>query len=198
MKLGYVYILVNDAKEYKGLVKIGRTSQPLSTRARNLNTGATGDFRPVAFIRSARYKEIETMIHRIVKGIAPKKTVAANREFYKFTPDEAVEFLSVIAEGCDEQVRLVSDKAFICKWKGGEATGEIDELGCITVLAGSSVAEIAPRFTGAYLASRRRYEKCGIIRDGKFRKDITFNSLSEAASVVLGRQANGRKEWKAI
>jgi hypothetical protein len=38
----------------------------------------------------------------------------------------------------------------------------------------------------------------GTIVDGMFTRDHTFTSPSAAASVVLGRSANGRKEWTLL
>ena len=37
--------------------------------------------------------------------------------------------------------------------------------------------------------------KDGIISNGVFVKDYLFSSSSAAAAVVLGRAANGQKEW---
>lgn len=35
----------------------------------------------------------------------------------------------------------------------------------------------------------------GVIKNGCFTKDYSFSSISASASVILGRNANGRKEW---
>ena len=201
MKYGYVYILANDAREFSGLVKIGQTTQEISRRARNLATGAIGDFLPVAFVRSVRFREIEKMVHKIVKTYIPNRVVASNREFYRFTPEEAVNFLRTVADGCGEEVRVVptgKGNVFICKWRDGEATAILDELGCYEVVEGSCVAPATASFNGTYSESRKRFEKLKIIKDGKFVRSIKFTSPSEAASIVLGRQANGRKEWKPL
>ena len=49
-----------------------------------------------------------------------------------------------------------------------------------------------------YLDQRIALIANGTIVDSVFTKDYTFSSSSAAASVVLGRSANGRKEWTLL
>lgn len=81
-----------------------------------------------------------------------------------------------------------------------DANGICTEDGKITVLKGSKVSnKISPVFKkqghGFYL-KRIGYENDGTIKDRIFQKDCDFSSLSAAAAIVLGRNANGRIEWK--
>ena len=47
-----------------------------------------------------------------------------------------------------------------------------------------------------YFKLRKKLEKNGIINNYTFTKDTLFFSPSAAAAVILGRNANGKKEWK--
>ena len=95
------------------------------------------------------------------------------------------------AEGC----------VFRCKGRNAEAFGLPEGRG-IRVMAGARVspgvsASFATR-APAYHALRQRLENEGVIRDGGFTRDWLFDSASAAASVVLGRNANGRDFWKRV
>lgn len=58
-----------------------------------------------------------------------------------------------------------------------------------------------PSFDGGYLQLRQKLKEKGALvqRDARtlvFARDVAFNAPSPAASVVLGRHANGRTEWR--
>lgn len=84
--------------------------------------------------------------------------------------------------------------------KGIEATG-YEEPDGFTVIAGSeAVKEHTSSLRTRISLMRTDLQKEGILIDVgtilKFTCNRTFKSPSEAACVVLGRPANGRKEWK--
>ena len=95
------------------------------------------------------------------------------------------------------------DPALICKGRGVEATGHDTPQGFV-VRSGSMTAkdEVPSLMHHFPRASELRADlvKNGVLRpDGphlRFTQDFTFNSPSGAATVVLGRAANGRTEWK--
>ena len=53
-------------------------------------------------------------------------------------------------------------------------------------------------FQSSYCELRKELINQGIIKDGCFTQDYSFSSISAAASVILGRNSNGRKEWVKI
>ena len=53
-------------------------------------------------------------------------------------------------------------------------------------------------FAQGYFDLRNSLIADKIIENSIFVKDYTFSSSSAAASVVLGRAANGRKEWTLL
>lgn len=84
--------------------------------------------------------------------------------------------------------------------KGVEARGFEGSSG-FTVLAGSlAVKETVPAIRAHLLELRRDLQKNGTLEEKdaffEFGQDYTFGSPSAAAGVILGGNANGRKEWK--
>lgn len=80
---------------------------------------------------------------------------------------------------------------------GVEATA-IEVGGDIIVQKGSSVQPPTDYATNQYADLRDQLFKDGVI-DGdemKFTKDYKFSSPSAAAAVIIGRNANGRRNWK--
>lgn len=90
-------------------------------------------------------------------------------------------------------------RVFHCTGRGAEATGEYTEDGLV-VFAGSTIAaDPAPSASETVQQRRQRLKEDGILNetpDGlAFTEDHAFNSPSGAAGVVLGRSANGWREW---
>jgi hypothetical protein len=101
-----------------------------------------------------------------------------------------------------DNVETVKETVFYCKRKEVEAKGEYSEEGFV-VFEGSHMLESTSSSIHNYLITKRE----GLIQDevvsfenGKyvFKKDYLFTLPSQAASIVLGRNANGWMEWKNI
>ena len=205
-KLGYVYILTNPSLRGRP-VKIGQTHQAPTLRAKNLNTGAPDPFETFAFLRSERYAEVERFLHAFLTRLT-KTRLRADREFYRLKPADALAALEMVADlvgECDvvpvaDVRRKFPDGAvYVLSGSGARAVG-VKHGDAFTVLAGSRLGPCSPRFAGKYRDSRRALERSGIVgKDGVLLKDADFpGSLSVSASVVMGHQANGCKEWKPI
>lgn len=87
-----------------------------------------------------------------------------------------------------------------CSGKGFKARGNDAAQGFV-VFAGSEVSAAAgASLTGSVERLRKDLLAAGVLKiDGgihRFAQDYVFSSPSTAASVVLGRSANGRIEWK--
>lgn len=85
--------------------------------------------------------------------------------------------------------------------KGIKAFGKFKDAKNFTILKGSTVSiELDKTFgksaaIGAYKL-RKELEETGIINSKKeFTKDYTFNSISQAACVVIGGSRNGKIVW---
>lgn len=100
----------------------------------------------------------------------------------------------------DNQIIKNQEVIFMCKEKRANARGRWsgDKF---AVLKGSNVnSEETPSLQQRYREIRRRLLQDGVLRRENdrlvFTCDVKFNSLSEAACVVLGRSANGKTEWR--
>jgi hypothetical protein len=88
-----------------------------------------------------------------------------------------------------------------CRGSGAEAVGRFSSGG-FTVMKGSIISDhevesFKTRVKG-YHDPKRKLEVNGVIEGRKFTVDYEFNSPSAAAAVVLGRSANGKKEWNVL
>ena len=57
---------------------------------------------------------------------------------------------------------------------------------------------ITEGFQRGYLDLRQELVQNGVIANNVFVADYLFDSVSAAAAVILGRSANGRKEWTKL
>lgn len=87
---------------------------------------------------------------------------------------------------------------YIANKRGANSTGYADENGFV-VKAGSKISDsVVEKFELNYPNAYRLREKLctnGIILNGVFQSDYEFDSISLAASLILGRNARGQKEW---
>ena len=80
--------------------------------------------------------------------------------------------------------------------RGANATGYPGNEDEFVVLKGSRIApDVTNGFQPNYLSQRKELIAEGVIKDNQFVKDYRFPSTSAAAAVILGRSANGRREW---
>ena len=92
------------------------------------------------------------------------------------------------------------ERAFKIAGRGGSASGyptmQQDDF---LVLAGSCVApSVTDSLQQNYIDLRNQLLADGTIKDNMFTRDYTFTSASAAASVILGRSSNGRREWAKL
>ena len=88
---------------------------------------------------------------------------------------------------------------FLLSGRGGNALGYPLDDDNFVVLSGSRISkDVTEGVPQGYLDLRNRLILDGTIVDSMFARDYTFSSSSAAASVVLGRSANGRKEWTLL
>jgi len=96
--------------------------------------------------------------------------------------------------------RAVTTRVYYAKARGTDAKGYESDEGFV-VKAGSAVrSDEVESLPPSFSAMRRQLRDAGVIVDqgGQwvFTQDYVFGSSSTAASVVLGRNSNGRVEWK--
>lgn len=123
----------------------------------------------------------------------------------KWTPDivkqRQEDLLSVFTDNWDlkKSDEKKDKERFLLSGRGGNAFGYPLDDDNFIVLAGSKISrDVTDGFAQGYLDLRNSLIFDGTISNSVFTKDYTFSSSSAAASVVLGRAANGRKEWTLL
>lgn len=92
---------------------------------------------------------------------------------------------------------------YISATRGAKAKGKLIKNGFLVLEGSIAAKEIAPSFPNTqYYEPRQKLlmDRIIIERDNQlvFTKDYLFNSPSEAASVVMGRNATGQRDWKLL
>lgn len=87
-------------------------------------------------------------------------------------------------------------KNIFLSYKQLRASGKLDSKGII-VLKGSSYSLQTAKFCQTYIKNlRKTLVDNKQVKNGKFIKDVLFNSPSTAAACIIGRNTNGRIMWK--
>ncbi len=90
-------------------------------------------------------------------------------------------------------------ESFLLSGRGGSATGYPLDSDNFIVYAGSKISkDVTDGYPQNYANLRDSLIADGVIVDGIFAHDYTFTSSSAAACIILGRSANGRKEWTLL
>lgn len=88
---------------------------------------------------------------------------------------------------------------YLLAGRGGNASGYPVDNERFIVKKGSTIAPtVTEGFQQGYADFRTKLIDDGIIVNNSFMDDYAFSSVSAAAAVVLGRAANGRKEWTKL
>ena len=97
----------------------------------------------------------------------------------------------------DEDTQKTKLKYYIKATRGADAIGTVVDDGFV-VFKGSKIAsDVTSSISESLIKLRNKLLSKNIISaDYEFVSDYTFTSPSLAASIVMGRQANGRTEWK--
>ena len=109
--------------------------------------------------------------------------------------------LDVFAKNWDLEKDATSKgtESYLLSGRGGNAKGYPLDSERFVVYAGSKISkDVTDGYPQNYAVLRDSLIADGTIVDGMFTRDHTFTSPSAAASVVLGRSANGRKEWTLL
>lgn len=88
---------------------------------------------------------------------------------------------------------------FLISGRGALASGYPLDEDSFKVLKDSKISlDTTDGFHAGYLELRKKLIDMEIIKDNIFVNDYVFDSPSVAAAVVVGRSANGRKEWATL
>lgn len=123
----------------------------------------------------------------------------------KWTP-EVVEnrqkyILEVFATKWDLRAKegVKENEIYLVSGRGGSAFGYPQENDKFIVLSGSKISDDTTKgFHAGYAELRDKLINSDVIKNGRFVGNYTFESPSAAAAVILGRSANGRREWTLL
>lgn len=88
---------------------------------------------------------------------------------------------------------------FLLAGRGSSAMGYPIDKDCFLVLKGSRIApDVTSGLPQNYVEQRKTLLVIGIIQNNVFAEDNVFTSASAAASIILGRSSNGRREWAKL
>lgn len=120
----------------------------------------------------------------------------------EFVKNRQEDLIEIFIKHWDIQISKESpneDPNYIIAGRGANAVGHSVQKDEFVVLKGSRISDdIADSFQEGYLKLRNQLIISQVIVDNIFQSDYTFTSVSAAASVVLGRFANGRTEWTKL
>lgn len=119
---GFVYILTNPSFK-EDWVKIGKSSRPVDVRSKELdNTAVPLPFEIFATIKTAKYNEVEKLVHKTIDRLTDLR-IRQNREFFNVNPYVALDILKDIATTLDDaEIDIVCPEA-----KEIDKTGDLAE-----------------------------------------------------------------------
>lgn len=138
-------------------------------------------------------------------GISSYKLTTQVLSYQQWTPEIAEkrqkQLLEKLIEGWNLKKNADSKESidFMIAGRGGDAVGIPQNDEKFLVKKGSRIAESnTAGLQNNYVELRKELVKERIVKDNVFQKDYVFESSSAAAAVILGRSANGRREWTKI
>lgn len=216
-----VYLLFGKDEEGKDQVYIGEAESIL----KRLNQQLTSkDFwnEAIVFIskdenlNKAHIKYLESRLHemavaanryKVDNSIIP--TQSSISESDRAEMEEFIEYIKLLVNTLGQKV--LDDKRegkpkqkrelfWIKGTRGAEAQGELTSEGFVVLKDSKAAGTTVASMTQGLVSSRQKLISEGILKDKgnylEFPDDFIFSSPSTAASIVLGRNANGLTEWK--
>lgn len=216
-----VYFLFGKDEEGKDLVYIGEAESIYKRLVQHLHQK---DFwnETIVFIskdenlNKAHIKYIENRLfeisrkvnrYKVINSVTP--TQSSISESDQAEMEEFIENIKMIVNTLGHKVfeekrelkkRLKSQSFFINSVRGANAEGEATSEGFVVFKNSKAAGSIVNSMTENFVKMRDNLIKDGILIPGneslRFGEDYIFSSPSTAASIVMGRNANGLTEWK--
>lgn len=188
MQKGFVYILTNPS--YKdNIIKIGFTSN-LKNRLSQLDkTGVPTPFEPYMTVETAKYKELERVIHHEIDKLTNFRT-RQNREFFELDPVDAADLLKNLSRLLDDAEIVEYGNLSSVEQK---STASIKQQGNRTTFAMLGVP------IGAKLTASNKGIPDVVVVDEINQvqlPDGSIKSISRAVIDAVGGQRNGFQTYK--
>jgi hypothetical protein len=216
-----VYLLFGKDEDDKDLIYIGEAESIL----KRLNQQLTAkDFwhEAIVFIskdenlNKAHIKYLENRLHELAKtanryrvdnSIVP--TQSSISESDRAEMEEFISYIKLLVNTLGHKVfdekraqksRQKQDTFHLSGARGAEARGESSADGFVVLKSSKAAGSVVNSMTSSLVNMRNKLLEAGVIvAKGEyleFPDDYIFSSASAAASIVLGRNANGLAEWK--
>ena len=216
-----VYLLFGKDEEGKDLVYIGEAESIL----KRLNQQLTAkDFwnEAIVFIskdenlNKAHIKYLENRLHDLAKGANRYKvdntiipTQSSISESDRAEMEEFIEYIKMLVNTLGHKVfdekreyktKQKQDLFFIRAPRGADGKGEQTSEGFVVLKGSKAAGSTVTSLTSNFVTLRQKLIDDGVLVNKgeylEFPDDYIFSSPSTAASIVLGRNANGLTEWK--
>lgn len=216
-----VYLLLGKDEEGKDLVYIGEAESILKRITQHLNQK---DFwnETIVFIskdenlNKANVKYLENRLHDIAMSAKRYKvensitpTQSSISESDRAEMEEFIENIKMLVNTLGHKVfdekREIKQKQkqeifYIKAARGADGQGEQTSDGFVVFKGSKSASTIVNSMTSGFIKFREKLIEEGILVNKseyfEFSEDFIFSSPSTAASIIMGRNANGLSEWK--
>lgn len=216
-----VYLLLGKDEEGKDLVYIGEAESILKRITQHLNQK---DFwyETIVFIskdenlNKAHVKYLENRLHDIAMSAKRYKvensitpTQSSISESDRAEMEEFIENIKMLVNTLGHKVfdekREIKQKQkqeifYIKAARGADGQGEQTSDGFVVFKGSKSASTIVNSMTPGFIKFREKLIEEGILVNKseyfEFSEDFIFSSPSTAASIIMGRNANGLSEWK--
>ncbi|MBK7987784.1 MAG: GIY-YIG nuclease family protein [Ignavibacteria bacterium] len=216
-----VYLLFGKNDDDKDMVYIGESESILKRLNQHLTQK---DFWNEAIIfiskdenlNKAHIKYLENRLHEIAKSANRYKldnsiipTQSSISESDRAEMEEFIEYIKMLVNTLghkvfDEKRQTISKERgavlYIKAVRGADAYGEQTSDGFLVFKNSRAAGTIVASMTPNYISLRQNLIDDGLLIDKgdflEFSEDCIFSTPSSAATIVLGRNANGLVEWK--
>lgn len=216
-----VYLLFGKNDDDKDMVYIGESESILKRLNQHLTQK---DFWNEAIIfiskdenlNKAHIKYLENRLHEIAKSANRYKldnsiipTQSSISESDRAEMEEFIEYIKMLVNTLghkvfDEKRQTISKERgavlYIKAVRGADAYGEQTSDGFLVFKNSRAAGTIVASMTPNYISLRQNLIEDGLLIDKgdylEFSEDCIFSTPSSAATIVLGRNANGLVEWK--
>lgn len=139
------------------------------------------------------WKKIELRNIELIYDRMDKKVLCLSEE----AMDEILtEIRKIVANEAENLIDEKPKKLYYIKKKNAYAVAEMRD-GDFWVLKNSTTVEgISQGLTSTYVKQAKELRKKGMIKNNCFTEDCNLKSSSAAANIILGRNSNGKIEWK--
>lgn len=190
---GYVYILTNPSFR-EDWVKIGKSARPVDLRSKELdNTAVPLPFEIFATMKTAKYNEVEKLVHHIIDNLTNYR-IRRNREFFNVAPQKALKIFKEIAQTIDDAIITEYENNRPTYSDGTVFPSTKDELPQTFCHSGKDYTKYSLNGVGSYGKGRLALE---VIRVYVKSNSVNYNELVDLLPKQLIKTVEEVNIWKS-